>query len=162
MTLCGINNMKVVLNRSYGGFGLSPEAIKLYAKYANINVYFYEQVKYLRRDQYDEWRKVPDDVELDKSGSYIITLHDLGYSFRNIPADLYPFIDNDIDRTDENLIRVVEELGSKSFGKYAHLEIFDLPNEAFVDTHIESEDGIETIHKNHEYWPKNTFKRRRR
>ena len=53
MTLYGINNMKVVLNRSYGGFGLSPEAIKLYAKYANINVYFYEQIKYLRRDHYD-------------------------------------------------------------------------------------------------------------
>ncbi len=160
MTLCGIDNMKVVLNRSYGGFELSPEAIRLYAKYANINVYFYEQVKYLRRDHYDEWRKVPDDEELDRLGSYVTSLYDLGYSFRKLPDDLCPFIDNDIDRTDENLIRTVEELGSKSFGKYAHLEIFDLPNDAFVDTHIENEDGIETIHKNHEYWPKDTFKRR--
>lgn len=153
--------MKVVLNRSYGGFGLSPEAIRLYAKYTNTPVFFYEQVKYLRRDHYDEWRRVPDDVELSRLENYVISLYDLGYTFRKLPEDLCPFIDAEIDRTDENLIKVVEELGHKSFGRYAYLEVFDLPDEAFVDTHIETEDGIETIHKNHEYWPKDEFKRRR-
>lgn len=152
--------MKVVLNRSYGGFDLSPEAIRLYARYAGKPVYFYEHIKYLRRDHYDEWRKISDTEKLDRNTTYLISVYDEGVSFRKIPKNFDYFDEHCIERTDENLIKVVEELGQKSFGMHSYLEVFDLPDDAFIDTHIESDDGIETIHKNHEYWPKEQFKRR--
>jgi len=83
--------MKLVINVDYGGFGLSPEAEKLYKEYSGKEVINY-------------W---------------------------------------ELDRKDENLIRVVEELGEEANGTYADLAIVEIPDNACF--FIEEFDGYEYI-----------------
>ena len=83
--------MKLVINVDYGGFGLSPEAEKLYKEYSGKEVINY-------------WV---------------------------------------LDRKDENLIRVVEELGEEANGDYADLEVVEIPDGAFY--YINEYDGLEEV-----------------
>lgn len=51
----------------------------------------------------------------------------------------------DISRTDKNLIALIEACGSeKVSGRYAELEIIEVPNEA-TDWEIQEYDGLENI-----------------
>lgn len=143
--------MKVVLNRCFGGFGLSPLAIKKYAEYSGQEVYFYEQSKYRNRDHFDEWRKLTEDDELARAS--FITCNDCGTSFRRLPTAIRMFNSSDLKRNDEILVRVVEELGTKANGTYASLQVIEIPDETFDDSYIDDYDGVETIHENHKYWP---------
>lgn len=136
--------MKIVLNKSRGRFSLSPEAIKLYGKYAAVPIYFYEQVHFKGRDNYNEWRRIKDTKIPNSNKIYLITNKDYGWSFREIPNDIVYFTDDTIPRTDKNLIKAIEELGPKSFGKGSYLVIEELDNNC--DIHIKNENGIETVY----------------
>lgn len=136
--------MKIVLNKSRGRFSLSPEAIKLYGKYAAVPIYFYEQVHFKGRDNYNEWRRIKDTKIPNNNKIYLITNKDYGWSFREIPNDIVYFTDDTISRTDKNLIKVIEELGFKSFGKGSYFVIEELDNNC--DIHIKNENGIETVY----------------
>jgi hypothetical protein len=50
--------MEIVLNKCYGGFGLSPLAIKAYLKRKGKECYFYNQTKYKHSDKKDEYTLV--------------------------------------------------------------------------------------------------------
>jgi hypothetical protein len=60
------------------------------------------------------------------------------------------FIPDKINRDDPILIRVVEELGTKANGKFAKLEIVEIPND--VNWCIEEYDGNEWIAERHKTW----------
>jgi len=151
--------MKIVLNRSYGAFSLSPAAICRYFELLQIPVYFYLQVKYKNRDRYDEWRLVSTD-ELSAEQSYLKTNTNYGISFREIPDNFQHINVAAIDRTSDALVQTVEELGSKSYGKYSYLEIFDIPDIPREDYYIDDYDGMETVHEKHRTWPSNEYRRR--
>ncbi len=53
--------------------------------------------------------------------------------------------EGDIDRTNKDLVRVVEELGKEANDSYARLEIVEIPDD--IDYYISDYDGIETIHE---------------
>jgi hypothetical protein len=89
--------MKIVINKCYGGFGLSKEA--------------YEYLG----------------LEWDEFG--------------------FEFID---DRTNEKLIKCVEELGEKANGKFAKLKIVEIPDD--TEFEIEEYDGREWIAEKHRTW----------
>lgn len=58
----------------------------------------------------------------------------------------------DILRNDPHLIQIVEELGEKANGRYAELEIFEIPDD--VDWYVEGYDGMEWISEKHRIWGK--------
>ena len=49
--------MKLVINSCYGGFHLSPKALKRYLELKGKNAYFYKQTKYKYKDGIDEFLK---------------------------------------------------------------------------------------------------------
>jgi len=46
--------MELVINRCFGGFQLSIEAQKLYAKKSGFELFFYKQTKYIYKDDVNE------------------------------------------------------------------------------------------------------------
>ena len=54
------------------------------------------------------------------------------------------------DRSNSDLIDVVEKLGEKANGTHAQLEIVDIPDD--VEYEIDDYDGIESIHEKHRTW----------
>ena len=56
----------------------------------------------------------------------------------------------DICRADPALIQVVEELGVKSFDKYAELHIVEIPED--VSWNVQEYDGLEWVAEKHRTW----------
>ena len=85
--------MKVVINRCFGGFGLSKEANRLYAEAKGID-----------------------------------------------PEEVYHW---DMDRTDSDLVRIVEELGDGADGDFSSLKVVEIPDG--IKWYIHEYDGLEDI-----------------
>lgn len=88
--------MKVVINKCWGGFGLSKEAFE----YLGL-----------------EW---------DGFGCA------------------------EIERHNSKLVECVEKLGDKANGRFASLEVVEIPDD--VEYEIDNYDGMETIHEKHRIW----------
>jgi len=56
----------------------------------------------------------------------------------------------DIERNDQYLVRVVEELGDDANGRFAELKIVDIPDE--VEWQLEEYDGLEWVAEKHRTW----------
>ena len=107
--------MKIVINKCFGGFGLSEEATLLYGKKKGLNIIVVRDkiMKSLRHYYLDEV----------KDGNY--------------------FSDRDIKRNDTVLVEVIEELGEKANGSCSELKIVEIPND--MKWEIEEYDGKEHI-----------------
>jgi hypothetical protein len=145
--------MKVVLNKCYGGFGLSTEAVKMLIK---KNSPLVKKMPYLQYTGGDEenvfgrtfygarnWKSVGD-------GFYV--LHPIEHvlydeSGTTVWADRSGNYEN---RSHPDLIEVVETLGKAANGPHAELEIAEIPDS--VDWEIDDYDGIETAHEKHASW----------
>jgi hypothetical protein len=110
--------MKIVINSDYGGFGLSDEAIRMYADLVGFKLY--EQVE----------------------SSFTMF-------YRDAKMEEY-FSDYDIPRDDENLVKVVEALGTAANGKYSELKIVEIPDD--VNWMICENDGREWVAERHRTW----------
>lgn len=110
---------RVVVNRCYGGFGLSHEAMLRYAELKGLSVYPQKQSGY-----YLYWL---DPIERKKT--------------------LY---ESDIERDDEHLVQVVEEMGEAANGDYAELSVVEIPDD--VQWQIDEYDGMETVEEAHRSW----------
>ena len=111
--------MKIVINKCYGGFGLSEEAIFLYGKKKGINI-----IK-------------------DKKKSDCFISH---YYIDKIKNGNY-FSDGNIERNDPTLVEVVEELGEKADGPYSELKIVEIPDD--MKWEIDEYDGKEWVSEVH-------------
>ena len=60
------------------------------------------------------------------------------------------FESRDIERNDPVLVKIVEELGSKSFGFAANLKIVEIPDN--VNWEVIQYDGLEHIAEKHRTW----------
>jgi hypothetical protein len=89
---------KIVTNACYGGFSLSPEALRMYLTLKNI----------------------PFEERLNGFNS-VMFCEPGGEDW-----SLYDHIDN-IDRSDPHLVEVVETLGAAADGNYAKLRVTELP-----------------------------------
>ena len=113
----------IVINSTYGGFGLSREAILLYLELAGI--------QYTLQPQEDR------DTQT-RLGDRIMVNGDEFY-------DRY-----DIKRNDPALVSVVRQLGSKANGNHAKLKVVEVP--ASVEWYIEDYDGREWVAEKHRIW----------
>ena len=149
--------MKVVINECYGGFGLSPLAIKRYAELNGKECYFFklslteDNNKSITLEEANKefcWVAYsvpnPEDYKLNKRDE------DGLYKSANKRAGKISLSYRDIKRNDKNLIKLVSELGDKANGKCAKLKIVKIPDN--VEYEIEEYDGIEWISEKHRRW----------
>ncbi len=136
---------KVILNKCYGGFYVSPEAYKLYAKKKGLDLFTYK----LNSSKYfGTYQKV------DSSDSIFVlyTTKDLGDTATIDDIQENSLSLNEELREDKTLIEVVEELGEKANTRYSDLKIVEIPDDVAEDYIIDDYDGIETLHKRVQEW----------
>jgi hypothetical protein len=138
---------KIVINRCYGGFGLSPKAEAEYLKRKGKQAYFYDP-----NFSTKTWTKITDISQI--SWFYHTVTVDLG----DVVSDDYDgyndedyFSSYSIQRDDPDLISVIEELGAdEASGLHANLSIVEIPDD--VDWEIDEYDGMECISEKHQTW----------
>jgi len=147
--------MKIAVNKCFGGFGLSPLAKQEIARRKGKPCYFF--TRDMRGNHY-----IPCALDEAKDAYIVFT-----YTVPN-PQD-YRLDERDEDglwkganarsesisidfgeRTDPDVIAVIEELGAKASDKYARIEIVEIPDG--VDWEIDEYDGVETVHEKHRSW----------
>ena len=137
--------MKIVLNECYGGFGLSYEAKALYLLAKGQTPYFYADVS-----SYNDYKKIPryqlvslkDIPKLNHVLFIYCTSTYQGDVIDDYPKDVIS--DTALERTDPDLVSVVEVMGSKAAsGRYAHLVVEELPDGSLYK--IDEYDGIESL-----------------
>lgn len=132
--------MKIVVNKCYGGFSLSPKCIERYYKLKGMKCYHFSK---------DGGVYIPHDGD----GLFITS-----FSVPN-PNDFkqkelwdnYYLTNRPENRTCPLLIQAIEEIGEKeSSGSCAALRIIEIPDG--VDWELDEYDGIESVHEKHRSW----------
>lgn len=112
---------KVVYNACYGGYGLSDDAVKLYAKLSGIEIYLVK----------DRW------------WSFWFTEEPNGRSAEEMFNQKVESFDPDsIERHDPILVQVVETLGDGASGSCAWLRIAEISGRQY---RISEYDGSESV-----------------
>lgn len=154
--------MKVVINVCFGGFGLSPLAVKRLADLRNLPCYFFKSqfqngkmihiptsIEEIGNDLFFYAYTVPNPDEYIKGKEW----NDMSNEERKSQNDKWDAITLSTrpeDRTDPLLIQVVEELGKLANGCCAELKIVDIPDG--VEWEIDEYDGNEHIAEKHQTW----------
>ena len=71
------------------------------------------------------------------------------YEYLGLKWDGYGYA-YDNDRTNPRLVECIEMLGNAANGRFAELEIVDIPDD--IEWTIEYYDGIEEVHEVHNVW----------
>lgn len=123
--------MKILVNRCYGGFGISDKAFEEYLNRTG-------QVFYKRKSKWSP---------LDSFDYYNVSLEE--YDKIRDEEILY-LSASDIERTDPILIQIIEEMGEESYGFCSQLEVVEIPDG--IEYTIEEYDGDEHIAEAHRTW----------
>ncbi|WP_353727289.1 hypothetical protein ABQ274_12685 [Lactococcus lactis] len=138
--------MKIVLNKCFGGFGLSHEAKMMIFEKRGIEVF-----PYLLKFGDEEFLY----EKLSKEEAVSIT-RDITYFQKDPQLDSFSqdwgeddefdsiYLGFDDDRGNKDLVEVIEKLGEKASGKYSDLKVVEIPDGASYE--ISDYDGIETAH----------------
>ena len=140
--------MKIVINRCYGGFGISHEGMMRYFEIKGQKVWP-EQSKDLWKF-WTYWTVPPENRPESKEGDdfYKLPLEErAAYNKAHSELTLY---ERNISRNDPALVQMVEELGKKADGEHAELVIVEIPNDISWD--IAEYDGMERVEEKHRAW----------
>ena len=129
--------MKLVINNCYGGYSLSAKAMKMYYGLKGIECYFFN---YSLGDKNTE-------ISLEEAQQIYFG----AYSVKTSKRDHNTYLTNSPeDRTDPDLVRVVETLGEEANGRCAELKVINIPDG--IKWEIDDYDGIETVNEVHRSW----------
>ena len=120
--------MKVAINRCFGGFGISDEAFEKLLERKGIAFEKFSAKYQMRGNEFDYYK-----AGIEYSNDTYLT-----------PYDFYE------DRSDPDLIAVIEEMGKDSWSWAAELAIVEVPDDA--KWHIHEYDGLEHVAENHRTW----------
>ena len=120
--------MKVVINRCYGGFGLSEEAFEMLLNRKGI-----------------EFEKVPAKFTFNKKECDYYTKGHVGEDAHYLWY--YQFAD---DRSDADLVDIVEQLGDAANSWASELKIVEIPDG--IEWYVEEYDGMEWVAEKHRTW----------
>lgn len=136
--------MKIVINRCYGGFGLSKEAVTRYVELKNLKVHYLDD-----EFGFTYYWLIPEgsDPDTQKKWSEMDNGEIQVSEERSSAEGFYPQY---IERDDPILVQVVEELGSKVNDQFSELKVVEIPDD--VDWVVEDYDGVETIRERSRSW----------
>ena len=137
--------MKIVINKCFGGFGLSEAAYEwLIARGIPVQKYI-EQKRgddgFFLPEPRNDGRIIFDDLNNNDS-ELSASVQLLGRRYWDTWISL--------ERADPLLVECVETLGEDANGKFADLAIVTIPDD--VDYEIDDYDGQESIHEKHRTW----------
>jgi len=150
--------MKIVVNKCYGGFGVSVAVLKeLVARgsdaieictprqyYGGDNEKYHGTKDWMKRwaEDFAQYKSIGDGFKSGRN-EFNIYKDDLIYSLKSK-------YDNEL-RTNKDLIEVIESIGvEKSSASLAKLAIIEVPDG--IEWEIDDYDGIETIREKHRSW----------
>ena len=140
---------EVVINKCYGGFGLSHQGVMEYAKMSGFELYPFVDKRDKNRNLLGIGKEAKFESYNPKKDAFTIY-----YSKKPLENGQYVkdswFYDGDLERDDPILVKVVRKLKEKSFGECANLKIVRIP--ADVEYEIEEYDGTEWIAESHKTW----------
>ena len=120
--------MKIAINTCFGGFGISNEAFEKLLDRKGIAF---------------------DKVEPEEGRSIIgATYYEAGYS--GVNEHYLSDYDMTSNRSDPDLIAVIEEMGEKANSWAADIRIVEVPDD--VKWHIHEYDGLEHVAEDHRTW----------
>lgn len=114
--------MKIVINKNYGGFHLSKEAVLLYGEKKGLNII-------AKQDE---------------------VIKDIYHYYLNEVKDENGFAEWDIERNDPALVEVIEQLGDLANTRYTRLKVVEVPDD--IKWEIKDYDGMEWIAEQHRTW----------
>lgn len=126
--------MKVVINKCYGGYGLSKRALLELHRRGSAAVAAVSPKNYFGRDRNDEY------VAMRMRERDLVV----------VDGKIIVYNDDDSARSDKILVEVVEELGAAANGDCADLGIVEIPDGICFE--IEDYDGRERINETHRSW----------
>ena len=154
--------MKIVINKCYGGFSLSPLAIKRMAELQGRKCFFFRDLVLKKdrirkpitleeacRDFFFDAFDTDDLSFLSKPKDWFEMSEEEKHAF-NEAYEKHHLTDRPDDRTDPLLIQVVEELGAEADGKCAQLQVVEVPDG--IEWELDEYDGIESIAEKHKTW----------
>ena len=150
--------MKVVINKRYGGFSLSDQAIETLADLKGIELYkggkeyytdpklenYYSPENYPR---YDEDLVTVIETLADLKG---IELYKGGKEYYTDPKLENYYSPENYPRYDEDLVTVIETLGKAANTRFSDLVVVEIPDG--VNYYIDEYDGMEIIRETHRTW----------
>ena len=132
--------MKIILNKCFGGFDVSPQGYELYAKKKGFELYKYKDNLDFRNREYIKLKDEENELfkyYFTKDFGEIAKISDEDYEKYNLYL-------REEYRQDQTLIEVVKELGEKASGRFGKLEVVEIPDNSFYK--IDEYDGLETLY----------------
>jgi len=136
---------EIVINKCFGGFGLSNKAIMRYAELKGIKLFTW--IDDITKKVYKEKAKI-DNPQIILHYATKDVKDETDYQKKG--GDNIYWSERDIKRDDEELVQVVKELGNKANGTHSKLEVVKIPSG--VEWEISNYDGMETINEVHRSW----------
>ena len=132
--------MKLVINKCFGGFGVSKEALyELIKRKAKC-------VEKIPIDEYSgRWREA-----FSKECSKFMDMWGNQYGILSDKKYIYSINGTYLLRADKDLIEVVETMGVFADGFFAELKIVEVPDN--IDLEWDEHDGFETVHESYSSW----------
>lgn len=140
--------MQVVINRCFGGFGVSHEGMLRYCEIKGIDVYPVQSGDAWGFWTY--WTVPPEQRMVEKSGEDFYAMSTTDRIAHNKLRDEQTVDRYDIERNDPALVQTVQELGKKANGDFAKLTIVEIPDD--IGWTVEEYDGLERITESHRTW----------
>ena len=135
---------KIVVNRCYGGFGLSEKCVLLYAKKKGLQIY----VDHDARHRYWLTPRIYRTDILSSQEWYDATWEERDASIEK--ERMAVFNEYKIKRDDKFLIEAIGELGVELAGDDTTLEIVEIPED--IDWEIDDCSGHEKVYDKNRVW----------
>lgn len=134
--------MKIVINKCYGGFGISNEALHELIKLNASCIESQKFTEYSNSTSDPDWELKEDGIWYHRFSA--IAINKSIIDVNNILLSTVYFLKRDDSiRSNPDLINIIEKLGKNAGGQFSKLKIVEIPDK--VNWEIDEYDGMETV-----------------